>query len=277
MLRLSRSQWMIITAVVGAGLVLGLVTGARQRATYSSTAVISSARVNVLAQAIPGYVPAATSLASTYARIATSDAVETRVADRVGLPLAYVRDNLVAVPIPDDPVLTIIGTGRSALSAMRLARSAAESLAAYTRELTTDPAATRQILAEYAAAEAGMDRSKAAVARLQSDTSDVSALRAAEAQQAQASLRVQALASAYVSASSSQTSGASVQILTAAGPPTSNRRETLADYAIVGLLVGAIVASLGVLIARLRVKRGRPNRAEVPGLPMSGERLTSED
>ncbi len=250
MRELSWRRWLAVSLLVAVGAALGVVYGLNRKPVYSSTATVSSARVNVLAEALPGYVSAATSLASTYARFASSGAVESAVASRLGLPLAAVRDRLAATPVPDDPIIMIVGTGRSALAARRLAATAAGALVAYVARDVVNPAAARATMAQYVSANAQLQRLSVRVERLRFNRSPgftSPGLKAALSQQAEVQLRLRALASDYVNQSLAETSGASPQVLTAAGPVTSNRESRIEEYGAIGFVAGLL---LGLLIER---------------------------
>jgi hypothetical protein len=250
----------VLLGLIGAG--LGVAEGFRHQQTYSSTATVSSARVGVIEQGLPGYVEAATSLASTYSRIVMSDAVEARVAARLHLPLAIVRGHVTATPTPDDPVLTIVGTAPTAAGAQRLASTTAQALNQYVTSLIVDPIGLATLIREYTSATNSIDRLNQQIRKVSASASAKSAaslasLHTAHLALARLSLQIQAIASSYVDQTVSGTSGANPQILTAAGPATSDRESKVEDYGLIGLAAGLIVGLLGVgLRSRRRAKAG---------------------
>jgi hypothetical protein len=215
--------------------------------------------VNVLAQALPGYVSAATALASTYARIATSDAVASAVAKQMGLPVSAVSARLSATPVPDDPVIMIVGTGPSADAARRLASSGAHALVSYVAHMVGSSAAAQATLARYTSANDQLLRLDTRVSRLRANrvpgsTATSASLKAALTRQARVSLQVRALASDYVSQNLATTSGASPQVLTASSPPGNDRSSKIEDFGVIGLVAGLL---LGLLIERATSLRSR--------------------
>ncbi len=242
-------------AVIGAA--VGVAFAYHRHPIYSSTATVSSARLDALAEALPGYVEAGTSLASTYSRIAITDAVEAPVAKRLGLPLATVQQRISATPIPGDPVLMIVGSGPTAAAAQRLVAATAASLGHYISGLVSSPTQQTSMLSRYAATTAAIQALSVRVARLRLAGSSA-ALRSAQLEQSRLSLQVKALSSSYVSQALNATSGAGPQILTAAGPARSDRRSKAEDYGAVGLLAALIV---GLAIERLAWARARARRS----------------
>lgn len=252
-------RWLAVGLLGIIGLAAGIVVASKRKPVYSSTATISSARVNVLAEALPGYVSAATSLASTYARITMSDAVEVPVARRLGLPLPVVQARLSAAPVPDDPIVTVIGTGRSPHAARQLVSAAASSLVSYVSTLADSPAAANGTLAQYSQASAKLQRLNDQVSKLRANGGRTAgaALKTALSRQSQTSLSVRALGSSYISQSLARTSGASPQVLSASTAAASDRRSKLEDFGLIGLAVGLIV---GLLAERATGVRARQRR-----------------
>lgn len=254
-------RWIAVSLLAAIGAAAGVLYGVKKAPVYSSTATLSSARVNVLAQALPGYVSAATSLASTYARIASSDAVESAVARQTKLPLSAVRARLAATPVPGDPVISLIATGPSAAAARRLASSGAQQLAAYVAHLVVSPGAAQATLAQYTSANLQLLRLNTRISSLRAHTTSPGtspALKAALAQQAQLSLRTRALASDYINQNLDTTSGASLQVLTASSPASTNHRSKVEESGLIGLGAGLL---LGLLIERATSLRGRRRTA----------------
>jgi hypothetical protein len=244
-----------LVAVIGAA--VGVALAYHRHPVYSSTAIVSSARLDALAEALPGYVEASTSLASTYSRIAITDAVEAPVAKRLGLPLATVQQRISATPVPGDPVLTIVGRGPTAAAARRVVAATAASLAHYISGLVSSSSQQAGALSQYTATTAAMEALSVRIARLQLAGSSAT-LRSAQLEQSRLSLRLKGLSSSYVNQALNATSGAGPQILTAAGPASSDRGSKAEDYGAVGLLAALIV---GLAIERLAWARARARRS----------------
>jgi hypothetical protein len=249
---ISWRRWFAVGLLAAVGAAIGVASGIRRHPVYSSTAIVSSARVNVLAEALPGYVSAATALASTYSRIATSDVVKSAVARQLKISVNDVDARLSATPVPDDPVIMIVGTGPSAGAARRLASTGATSLVAYVAHMVGSPAAAQSTLAKYTSANDQLLKLNAQVGRLRANqvpgSSPGPSLKAALAQQAQVSLRTRSLASTYINQNLATASGAAPQILTASSPAGNDRRSRIEDFGLIGLAVGLI---LGLLIERV--------------------------
>lgn len=250
-------RWIAVGLVAVMGAAVGVAFAYHRHPVYSSTATVSSARLDALAEALPGYVEASTALASTYSRIAITDAVEAPVARRLGLSLTAVRQRISATPVPDDPVLTIVGSGPTAAAARRIAAATAASLVRYVSGLVSDSAQQASVLSQYASMTAVLQALSVRIARLRRVGSSA-ALHAAQLEQSRLALRLKGLSSSYVNQALDATSGAGPQILTAAGPASSDRRSKAEDYGVAGLLAGLIVA---LAIERLAWVRARARRA----------------
>jgi hypothetical protein len=255
-------RWLAVGLVTVIGAAVGVVLATHRRPVYSSTAIVSSARLNALTEALPGYVEATTSLASTYSRIAMTDVVENQVAKRLALPLAKVRARIAATPVPDDPVLRIVALGPTSTAAQRLARATAVALVDYISGLVSSTSKQAGLLSRYASTTVDRQRLSARAGALRAAGASASggALAADELELSKLSLRQKALTSSYVNQALDATSGATPQILTAAGPATSDRVSKIQDYGAIGLGAGLIVA---LAIERAAWARARARRSRI--------------
>jgi capsular polysaccharide biosynthesis protein len=123
----------VLCVLVGTG--AGVAAGLARKSVYSATAVANAGSLNIFAQAVPGFVQAAQTLATTYSRLGTSDAVLGSVSRASGLPISTVASRVYLVPVADSSVMDITGEGPTASAATRLANEEFDALAAYITRL----------------------------------------------------------------------------------------------------------------------------------------------
>ena len=256
-----RSHW-FATLVVGIVLaVAGVAVGLVATPTYTSTGEFQVGTPDVSAQAVPGYVAATQSLASTYARQASSAELIVPVARRLGLSAGTVGSRLSVTSVPDSNDITLSGTGRSASAAQRLASTASVALAKLVRR-TQNVQTTPSALTAYQQASVAILRAQARIHRLQAVTPPISdtasSLLAAQTALATAQLQADALSAKFVQSQQASSAATGLETLTPAGPAGNNRSSVAQKAALVGLFAGLV---LGALLSYLIEARRRPKFA----------------
>jgi hypothetical protein len=164
-----------------------------------------------------------------------------------------------AEPIPNSPVFRVIATAANGPAAVRLANVASSALIAYEGSANTYSPESRRLLHDYRAASLSLAHAEATVARAQRDYTALpdaarkAGLESAQAGRASASLRTQALASAYQLSAESTDTTELVSLLSGAVTAESNHKSKIELLGFVGLLAGLVV---GCALAVLREQRG---------------------
>lgn len=244
-------------------LAVAVALGLQRHPVYTAQAQLSVGRLDVNAQAIPGYVQASEQLAGTYSRVLDAAQVIDPVAKQLGRSPAYVLAHVSASPLAVSQIIVVQTTGSSPHQAVTLVNLVTNSVAAYVRTLNNATSGvSSSLLSNYHDAASRLQRAQNLVGRLQARHpnprgAQLSALNAAQAQVSIAQLQVNAIGAGYVNAQQGLPGGNSAQVLAAASTATSDRRHTLEL-----LLISAVVAGivLGLALASLRA-RSRFRRA----------------
>jgi capsular polysaccharide biosynthesis protein len=118
-------RWPLVLLVVLLFVGGAVYAGMTRSPTYRAETQINVGRTDVRVQALPGYVAGAATLANAYSRVVQSDEIIDRVAPALGISKGSVASRLSAAPIPENPILRIVGKGDSPDAALRLTRTAA--------------------------------------------------------------------------------------------------------------------------------------------------------
>src|SRR5439155_19556191 len=102
------------------------------------------------AQAIPGFVSAAQSLASTYARLVGTPAIADGVLADLKLPKGSANGHISATSVPQSSIIRVEGTGKNRAEALRYAQAAADGLLSYARR-TAGGDQLGKVLSDYQA------------------------------------------------------------------------------------------------------------------------------
>lgn len=257
-----RRRWPLVLLLGVVCAVLGAAVGLAANPTYTSTAQFLVGSPNVIAQAVPGYVAATQSLASSYSRQAESSQLVVPVARQMGLSPATVSARLSASPVPDSNIINLAASGPSANAAHQLAVVASKqlqklvhttefgsngsgTLKAYEQEsnaIELDEALIRQISAAQSSSTTATQSSSTTAA--QSSTTVSPAMLAAQTALAAAQLRAQALAANFVQSQQTSSAAAGVQTLNAAGSATNNRSSVAQKAILAGLVAGLVLGGL---------------------------------
>jgi len=248
--------------LLGSAIALGLT----RAPTYTSTATLYVGRLDVASQAIPGYVTAATSLASAYSRIAESPQVLVPTAARLRTSYSNLVGHVVATPIPESPVFRISGDATSAALAVQLTQGATSEIGAFALKAGSVTGGSDAILARYRSAAVRANRLHARVGRLRAagtgGIAPVSSTRldAARVDSQTADLQVQTLGGEY--ANSRQNSrGAVTTVLNPATTAASDRQSVVQRLAFIGFF-GGLVIGVGLAILLYSRRHARERRAE---------------
>jgi capsular polysaccharide biosynthesis protein len=222
---------------------------------HTSEARLLVGGFDVQAQAVPGFVEASRTLASTYARLVSTPAIVKPVADALGAPASEVSGHISATSVPDSSIIRVEGTADNERDATRFADAAATALKEYASGGAVD---ADSVLAEYqqaatadAAAQASLVQIKAAVAASPAP-SEALRTQQAEAQAAADAAKLQAdtVAERYRALQQRSGTSSSIELVAPAAYVGSDRRSTLQLAAVtaigLGLVVGVALATLVV-------------------------------
>lgn len=257
-----RRYWYIPVALFVVALAASIFVSSQRDPVYTASARLAVGTTNVnTPQALGGFAASAPALAATYSRGVTADRVVDAVAKRLKLDAVAVRENLVASPVPETPVIRIDATGSSEELAVELANASSEELADYAGDLNTSTANGEELLRRYrdaqrevAAAQAARDRARG---RAESGGSgDRAALRRARAELLAAVLRARTIENAYQTSQEALGASNPVQILEQASSAKSDRRATFQRNGFVfGVMALVLGAALAVLLYNRSLRR----------------------
>lgn len=244
-------------------LVAGIVVGAKKHPTYSAIATINVGKADINTQATPGYVQASEALATTYARLVSSQHVSIPVARALRQSPVSVASRLTAVPIPSEPTFTITATGQSATGAVALANATVKALQQNVSTSATQQGSPAQLLEQYQQAQATADELQSLAGRLQGRyVAGVDGVTRAQVTRAKvagqtAALKAQALSNQYLSLSTSGVAPVLDVLVNPTSATSTNRTSNIEKYAVIGaaggLVIGLALAGLaGALAARRR-------------------------
>ena len=242
-------------------LVGALAYTAHKAPSYTADARLIVGRQDAPANAIPGYVGATQVLASDYARLVSSQGVESRLATALSLPARDVSGQVSASPIPQSSLISVQATGATAARAVSLANAATQALIDYVNQTVAGSNQSATLLDRYNQAELSLLTAQAKVTSSQTaltlatarrDDAGVlratSDLNAAQAAVAADQLQVTATGAAYNTAVSNG-DAAPLTVVSPAAGAGSNRKSNVEAYGALGLVAGLV---LGVLLAMWR-------------------------
>lgn len=250
-----RHWFLVLVLAVIVGLA-GAAFAFQQGPTYTATAQLSVGSVDAQTQAVPGYVQAAESLASSYSRIATTSVVLGPVARDVRSTQGDVRSRLTVTPVINNPIIQVTAKGSSAADALALARAASKQLVTtVAAQGGTGHSADAGLLARYRTASKAAATAKSKLDRLKGSVSaSQSAIDDAQSKSDTAQLEVQAAGQAYTDSITTNRSASGLKLFDAARPGGNDRRKTMERLGFIGLVVGG---ALGIALAALLDRRRR--------------------
>lgn len=249
-----------ILAVLPILLVLlpGLYIATQRTPEYTAEAQVLVGRVDVEANAVPGFVSATQQLAATYARLVSTTVMVDRVAEAVQLPRRQVSGHLSASPVPESSLIRIQATAGSEARSVALAEAASTELIRYLQETNESPAQTKALLDEYGAASTELQRAqlsrgdaealleRASPAQVPARQATVAAARAAVDR---AQLRANQAASAYTDSQRGAADRGTLQLVDEARSLGNDRSRRLQMVVAGSLVLGGL---LGIGLASLR-------------------------
>lgn len=223
---------------------------------------------DVQAQAVPGFVEAARTLASTYARLVGTPAIIDPVAKTLGVRPGDVSGHISATAVPESSIIRVDGTANDPEAAVRFADAAANALQKYAGGSAGGGASDilkryTDASRAYAAAAANLDRVNRAV---QASADPSPALRDQQAQaQAQADaakLRADSLAASYTNAQQNSGGSGQVRIVAPAAYQGDNRRSMVQLAIAASLFLGLVAGvALATIVVNQSVSRRRSSLA----------------
>jgi len=241
-----RREWPLAIAPVVALVLLALFVGIARSPVYTSEARLTVGQIDLRQPgALQGFVTATQSLASSYSRAITAEAVNRSVAARLGISPEEVAARVSATPIPESSVFRVAGTGDSPADAELLADTASTQLIAYVNGLNAPDPSPQELLKAYEDASLTYNDRAAVAERARErfygseSASDADSFARADAALGAAKLRRDSLQSRYRLTQQSQTSIAAPRVLSPASGATSDRLSTLQLLLFIALASGA--------------------------------------
>lgn len=268
-LRPVADRWPLVLLVVLLFVGGGVYAGLTRSPTYKAETEINVGRTDVRVQALPGYVAGAATLANAYSRVVVSDEIVDRIAPRLGVPKGEVSANLTAAPVPENPILRIVGSGASPEEAVRLTGVAAEQLERYVARTDASSKSVDAMLGEFRRESRRAADLKRELRRLETRDAQASAIGSTvEAPSAEeeddlrvayetARLRADALAQMFRDRQVELASTAGIQVISRPALAGDDRRSVLQRLIAVGLVAGVVVGSaLAMLLGARRRRKG---------------------
>ena len=229
--------------------------------TYTAEAQILVGRVDVEANAVPGFVSANQTLAATYARLVATTVMAGRVAGALDVPVSQVSGGVKGDPIPESSLIRITASSASQRQAVALAATTSTELIAFLNETNVDPARQQALLEEYrAAAEVQQAATLAQVtaesalgaATLAQEPESRAALARARAAVDEARLRSDAAARAYTESQRGVADRGTLNLVSEARTTGSDRARDIQLAVAASVILGCL---LGVGLATLKENR----------------------
>jgi capsular polysaccharide biosynthesis protein len=139
--------------------------------TYSAEATLAVGRIDVPANAVPGYVAANNALASSYSRFVGTDQHIEKVATVAGVTPDEVKSwgRVTATNVPQSPIVRVRAVASNREDALRLADRAAAALVELIGDVNDPTSEGQSLLERHAAAARSMADAQALVDKTQQD------------------------------------------------------------------------------------------------------------
>jgi capsular polysaccharide biosynthesis protein len=268
-LRPVADRWPLVLLVVLLFVGGGVYAGMSRSPTYRAETEINVGRTDVRVQALPGYVAGAATLANAYSRVVVSDEIVDRVAPELGVPKGDVTANLTAAPVPENPILRIIGKGATPDEAVRLTSVAAAQLKRYVARTDAASKSADNMLAEFRRQSRRAADLRRQLRRLETRDAQAAALgatveapSAAEEDELRvayetAKLRADSLSQMFRDRQVELASTAGIQVISRPALAGDDRRSVLQRLIAVGLVAGVVVGSALAMLLGSRRRRRR--------------------
>jgi capsular polysaccharide biosynthesis protein len=244
--------WLVVVLFTAIGIGAGVVYGLQADPDYTAEAQLSVGRVDVATQSIPGFTSASITLADTYSRAIHADQVVADTAKATGLTDSEVIDQVTAAPIPETGTLRVFADSSSTSDAVEIANAAAKGLVEYVRKLNQFNPDAARLLNQYEEASVALGKARQ---KLHEDGSDPDAVAAVQ----RAQLQVTTIGNLYQSSQAGQSAPNTLQLLTLAVDADSDRSSTIQRAALVGGIIGLLLAVLLAPLAERRYPLNRPS------------------
>jgi hypothetical protein len=255
--RSAQNHWRLVASLAILGLLAGVVLGYLKSPTYTAETrlvVGKTAQLSNLAS-VPGLDAAGQSLAGTYSRLVSTDAVRSSTAKRLGGSL---DGGLSASPIPRSPVILVEGSASTPEQAADIADAGSRALVEAVNTLNQEQSASAEALLnqyeetdrELLVAQANLDTLRQQLSGASGTALDNIQKQINLAQSQVDGLQVQlaALSSAYNGVyNPAKINTQVVQRVGDAEQTGSNRTRTIELGALVGLVAGALIG-LGLAV-----------------------------
>jgi uncharacterized protein involved in exopolysaccharide biosynthesis len=248
-----------IFAILGA--IAGAALGFVRPAVYEAAATLQVGQVNPNSPGFASYTQSSSSLATAFSRAIAAEPVLAEVNRKLHIAKKQASSRLSSQPIPLSPAFRVIATGPSAAAAKRLANVAAAGVVSYENRSNSANPEAASLLSAYRRASLALSKASAAVAGLGGDD-----LLQAKAEQSAATIRLKAIAAAYVATVGSQPPREGfISLLAGATSAASNRNSMIQLYGVLGLLLG-LLAGCGAAVLRDKKRHTPPDRLPPTGL-----------
>jgi capsular polysaccharide biosynthesis protein len=260
-----RRYWAVILEVVVLCTAIGVVFGLSRAPEYQSESRLLVGTVSARVQAIPGYVDAAKSLASSYSRIGTTERVLGPVSAQTHVPIGEVRSRITVTPVVNNPLIVITATGRSAEDARRLNREVMNTLLRVVRRLGAADTEIVNLLDDYRKTSKRAIRASARLqdlkARDDRAPASVSAKELRDQESKMEALRLEAntLGTQYANARQARSSDTGIEVFDRPRDTANDRSQKLQQFGFVGFVGGAILGlAVAVALEARRRRRAAP-------------------
>lgn len=256
-------KWKVVLAVPAVLIGLALILGLTRSPEYTAESRLNVGRIDVTAQAIPGFATGVVSLAGAYSRLVDAEDVVVPVATDLGVPTDEVAARVSASPIPESPLFRVEATGDSEAEAVALANATSQSLIDYINTVNSDATASDRLLRQFRSAANGQQAAEAAVRNTSGAASrnptaeNQRALARARAELETATLRADTLRNLYQqSREGVATSSNFVQVVNPAGGAVNDRGSTIQRLVATGL-IGGLIGGIALAVALANRRPGR--------------------
>ena len=254
-------------------LAAGLAVGYQRPPVYSAEAQLLVGRVDVEANAVPGFVSATQQLAATYARLVSTTVIAGRVATELQVPVREVSGKLQADPIPESSLIRVRTTAETSRRATALAAATSAQLIAFLEETNSNAARRQALQEEYRVSSQELQRALIARSNAEAALERAPASRVTAAQDVVAAaraavdsltLRRDSAAQALTDAQRGDADRGTLQLVSEARSAGSDRASRLQLVLAASLVIGGLLGlGLAMLKANRAVLRGlRRSRAD---------------
>jgi hypothetical protein len=139
-------------------LIMAAAVSFARQPVYTSEEQLLVGTFDVTANAVPGYVLASQQLASSYARLASADAVISPAAQKLHMSPAELTSHISATNVVQAPQVTLDATASSQSQAKLIATAVSDSLINYVNTLTNNKTVINQIQTSYQNASAALQK-----------------------------------------------------------------------------------------------------------------------